>query len=304
MNLPFNTDTVKELVGANLVLSKNDTHSPMFYPLANTVFKDGGKAIDGKWETMDGTLRMLDEKDGLAYEFRALETKNGIVYAVGRNVLAASRNTLHRKVPLSRDFGICVSSHVNYEKETTPVLLRSLKSSGFNTEKVVIVVGGDNGKGTTVSIDPNFGAKIVRKNRHFLGLTALTEHEHMESMPYWLLLHDTCSVEMDFVSKTADIDVGLNPDVVLLRPASEKLEIGIYSHKFLKDHMDVTLSSGLLGHIDVLTAKSNISVMMNTPMIVRPEKDIYGAGVKRETLLFSAMGILKYRGKAIDGGKP
>jgi hypothetical protein len=304
MNLPFDSNTVKELIGTNLALSKNEIYSSFFHPIVGTAFEENGNAKGiGVWETMDGVLRMLDKKGGLVYEFRTLETKNSAVYAVGRNVLSLSRTILHKKIPLSANFGICVSTHINYEKDAIPVLLKSLQKSGFKTDKVLIVVGGDS-KNSTVAIDPNFGAKVIRKSRNLLGFTALTEYAHMESSPYWLLLHDTCSVDKDFTSKMAEVDVGLNPDIVLPRPSSERLEIGIYSLKFLKAHMDASFTSGFTSYLDTLTSKTNVAVILNTPVIMEPEKDIYGTGVKRETLLFSSLGILKYRGKAMDGGKP
>jgi len=307
MRLPFAAYTVKEIIGDDLVLSKNSTCSPLFYPAANVTLEDGGGVAGfGKWETMDGTLRILDKRGGLSYEFRGLETRNGVVYAVGMSVLSMSRVTIHKKVPLLSGFGVCVSSHVAYEKEALPVLFTSLKNSGFDTEKVLVVVGGESDakKNGIVTTDPNFGARIIRKDCNFLGFTALTEHAHMESSPYWMLLHDTCSVEKSFTAKMSSVDVGLSPDIVLLRSPQEKLEIGIYSSKFLHEHMDTTLSSGLLEYLNALTMKANVAVVLNALADTKVEKDIYGTGVKRETLLFSSLGILKYRGKAMDGGKP
>ena len=314
LSLPFDTEMMKELFGSTLVLSRNSAYSTLFLPFSEIVLNAGGLAKGiGGWEIIDGVLRLNDEKGGLLFEFRALETRNHCVYAVGRSVrefgesslTGLYRITLHKKALLaSTDVGICVSSHAEYEKATLPRLFKSLKREGFNMNNVFAVVGGDNKATGEKKFDSEHGVSITRQKQNFMGFTAFSELSNFGALRYWLLLHDTCDVIDGFYSKLRYLDIGLNPDMVLFKHPKEKLEIGIYSANFIE-------SRGILGqsvkqneYLETLISRADLAVALDSTVKKEIERDIYGTGVRRETLVFNSLGIRKFKGKVASGGKP
>ena len=311
LSLPFDGDVISELIGSVLVLSQNSAHSTLFLPFNEIILSSGGQAKGiGGWGIEDGVLRLYDEKGGLLYEFRAIETKNNCVYAVGRNVLLSSlegvsRVILHKKSLLSStDVGICVSSHVEYEKSTLPRLFKSLKREGFNMNNVFVVVGGDNKATGESSIDSEYKVRITRQKQNFMGFTAFSELSDFGSLHYWLLLHDTCDVVDGFYSKLKSLDIGLSPDMILFQHPKEKLEIGVYSAKFIKSRGIPNQSVKPTEYLGILVNRANLVVALDSVIKKEVERDIYGTGIKREPLLFNSLGIRKFKGKVTSGGKP
>jgi hypothetical protein len=308
MRLPFDDNGVKEdLVGKPVVLLKNDSGSPFFDVVLDTKLGSNGEVESiGRWETQDGALRLLDKKGGLAYEFRGIETRNGCVYAVGRNVLempidGMRRAILYPKVSAANGIGICVSSHVEYEEVALPKLLKSLELDGFDMKKVLVVVGGD--KKHSKAFDTRFNVNVIRRKKNALGFTALCDIEEFSSYPYWLLLHDTCDVVDGFTQNLSSIDVGLNPDMILFRPPQEAVEIAIYSSAFVRS-INITSDIKPNAYFLSLLGKARTIETLNVPMKKEPPKDIYGTGIKRETIVLQSLGIRKFRGRNMSGGKP
>lgn len=308
--LPFDENVLSEYFGSTLVLSKNNAYSSLFETIKEIVLvKDGSaKGIDS-WEIHDGSLRLCED-GGLRYEFCSTETKNGCVYAVGRDVLESSANgvsrvILHRKSFIaSTDVGVCASSHADYEKATLPRLFKSLKRNGFNMNNVFAVVGGDFKTAGETNIDPEYKVKVIRQKPNYMGFTAFSELSDFGALHYWLLLHDTCDVTDGFTEKIKTLDIGLNPDIILFSHPKEKSEIGIYSSDFIKKCGLPT--QGVKGHefLDVLISRAKIVVALNATTKKETERDVYGMGNKRETILFHSLGIRKYKGKVVVNGKP
>jgi hypothetical protein len=309
MQLPFDGDVVGSFAGKPMVLSRGTMHTNRFYPLLDIIFEqDGTISVDGlgKWETQAGTLRLLDKRGGLHYEFRALETRNGVVYAMGRSVISTThdgfeRVTLHEKKTMP-GVGVCISSTASYADITLPVLFKSLKKAGFNMANVFVSVGGDTKDDGKETVDPKYGVKIFKHKYSRMGYTALMEFGQLACLPYWLLLHDTCAVTEDSLKKLAEVDVGMNPDIVLLRPPEERNEIGFYSSEFIQTSVDMPSDLTATNYLSMMVSRASVVSILNSPWLVELEQDIYGTGNKRETLLFSSLGIKKFKGK--DTGKP
>jgi hypothetical protein len=308
MRLPFDNDSVKEdLAGKPVVLLKNDSGSSFFDVVLETRLESVGEVTGiGNWGTQDGALRLLDKRGGLAYEFRGIETRNGCVYAVGRNVLEMPVDGMRRVILYPKvsptSIGVCVSSHVEYEEIALPKLLKSLELDGFDMKKVLVVVGGD--KKDSKAFDTRFNVNIVRRKKNALGFTALCNVDEFAENQYWLLLHDTCDVVKGFSQNILSVDVGLNPDIVLIGQPKEYSEIAIYSSAFIKDNSGFTSDVKPSGYFPGMVAKARTVVVLNVPMKKEPPKDIYGTGVKRETIVLQSLGIRKFRGRNMSGGKP
>lgn len=291
-DLPFTNETVLALAGKKIVLSENFRNAPLFKAYWTIQVKSGGDTDRGYFEVVDGVLRLMD-KQGLFCEFTGVESRNGVVYAVGVNAQTVAksgldRTTLHERIPLDKDgFGICISSHVSYAAKTLPVLLDSLRKAKFDMTKVVAIVGGYKGE----KIEELEGAKVVyqaENGKGFGGLSGATSE-----FPYWLLLHDTCEAERSFVESFVDIDIGLSPDVVRLR---EDLNdwTGFYKIEFI-DKIRDEIRTNPDAALELINRLANVVTVVSGKVHAEKVKDIYGTGNKRliEKL---PVGIRKYRG--------
>jgi hypothetical protein len=273
-------------------LSENFRNAPLFKSYWTIQVKSGGDTDRGYFEVVDGVLRLMD-KQGLFCEFTGVESRNGVVYAVGVNaqIIAKSgldRTIMHERVPLGKnDFGICISSHVSYASKTLPVLLDSLRKAKFDMRRVVAVVGGYKGS-KTEEIE---GAKVVYQEENGKGFGGLVAAS--DEFEYWLLLHDTCEAERSFVESFVDVDIGLNPDVVRLREDIEDWT-GFYKTVFvnkIKDEIRTNPDAAL----ELISRLANVITVVAGKVPAEKVKDIYGTGNKRliEKL---PVGIRKYRG--------
>jgi hypothetical protein len=290
--LPFGEELIVNMGGKTMVLSENFLNSPVFRSFWTVDVKSGGDIDRGYFEVVDGVLRLVD-KSGLFGEFNCIEARNGVVYVVGMPALKVSKEgldrlTMHEKVSLGKDeFGICISSHVNYAKNTLPLLLDSLNKAKFDMSKVIVIVGGFVGeKEETIE-----GARVLYTSTNGKGFGGLSGTD--DRYKYWLLLHDTCEAERSFVRDFVDVDIGLNPDVVRLRSDNDDWT-GFYSTEFIKKIKDEITNSNkdIVGLIN-----KQAKVVTVIPGIVKTsgEKDVYGTGNKR-VIDALPVGVRKFRG--------
>lgn len=290
--LPFNDETVQALVGRTMVLSEQHRNESMFKAFSTTLVKAAGVIDRGYFEVSDGVLRLMD-KQGLFCEFHGLETRNGAVYAVGTAAQTVSRHGFDRIVMHERktldagDFGICISSHVTYAKTTLPLLLESIRKAKFDMSRVVAVVGGYAGDKT----EEMEGAKVIYQEADGKGFGGLVGANG--TLSYWLLLHDTSEAERSFVEDSANIDIGLNPDVVRLQMDKGDWT-GFYRTVFLDKLRDeIILHPNQIG-VQVLQ-NARVVTAVSGQVVEAGLKDVYGTGNKRliEKL---PVGIRKFRG--------
>lgn len=291
--LPFNAGMINEMVGRTMVLSENNRNEASFRPFWTFQVKSGGDLDRGHFEVEDGILRLMDRK-GLFCEFTGMESRNGMVFLTGTAAQTVSRTgfdriTMHERIIMGKsgNFGICISSHVSYAKETLPLLLDSIRKAKFDMAKVVAVVGGFKGNKTEV-IE---GATVIYQEDNgqgFGGLTAATK-----ACDYWLLLHDTCEAERSFIGEVGDIDIGLAPDVIRLRGDTEDWT-GFYRTPFIEKIIEDVKAKGIPSAQAIKQMAKVVSIVQGK-ITESGFKDIYGTGHKRlvEKL---PIGIRKFRG--------
>lgn len=298
--LPFSDETIKEMVGRTMVLSDHNPLQTMFRTIMNTPVQSGGDFPRGRFEVVDGILNMIDSQ-GLFCEFAGTETRNGIVYAVGKSVQTTSVNgadriTMHEKTPLPKGkFGICISSNARYYRTTLPMLLESIRKARVDMSSVVAVVGGlGSDKMSIMDGDTMEGAKIVYRQEDGFGFNGLLAANG--DFPYWLLLHDTCEMERSFADLSGDVDIGLAPDVIRLRKI-ENDWTGFYRTGFLdRIRPQITDRLDSIGEI----IKNSVRVVTHVPgnIVEAGVKDVYGKG-NRRVIEKLPIGIRKYR--AVSG---
>jgi len=305
---PFDDSAVDNMAGKTMVLSTNHRNESVFVPFEELEVETGGDCKNGcRFEVLDGKLRLLEDSM-LQYIFEGIEARAGVPYVVGWSVTETKKDgyervTLHEKKTISAsECGVCVSSHLEYEDKTIEPLLKSLKKTGFEMSKVLVVVGGDaRGDGETKRDD---GVRIIRNGSKMSGFVGLSEAMKTDGFEYWLLVHDTCDFEKEFVSKLSTIDVGLRPDVILLRPVEDHSEMGFYSSAFLKRSGKVLTEWSTHTLLTAIMAATSIMTVAKGKISEDGDRDVYGTGVKRRVLTISSVGIRKFEGRIRRGGRP
>lgn len=305
--LPFTKESLTtDMVGKTFVLASNVRGQSQYSPIKEMTVKDvDGTCNDGiRLEAVNGILYLFD-RNTLFAMFSEIGTNGDVVFAVGYSTLEISKSgydrfILYEKVMLSTlPYGICISSHVDFEKRTLPVILGSLTKSGFDKSRVFVVIGGD--KRNDGVVEDRDGVIVVRKNVATMGFVALTEIARIPGMAYWLLLHDTCEFEKNFVDKAGQTDVGLRQDMVLFRPKEDNSELGFYKTSFVANAgVDVSVKN--LGAFSAFIRASSTVTSAGKPE-TGAEKDIYGEGTKRK-IVFLPAGVKKYEGRTARGGRP
>lgn len=312
MSLPFGDVTLKELDGKTVVLAENHRNENFFVcDRALTVL--GGGDCDKGWgfETHRGALMLMRDGDlgsrSCICEFRGLECRGGAVYAVGHRLdeeakYGFSRMVLYEKRALKPEScGVCVSSHVHYESKTLEPLLKSIRKTGFDMGKVVVMVDGDP-KWNGWSDDRADKVTVLRSDADAMGFAGLLAVGRTALEPeYWLLVHDTCEFERDFVEKMSKVDVGLEPDVVLLDKGSE---MGFYKSEFVKGcgvDIEDTMPAALFG---AFMRKALVVTVADGKVERLGEKDVYGTGRARKVVRMASVGLRKFTGRDARGGRP
>ena len=288
--LPFSDDTINQLSGKTMVLSDHNRCETKFKPFKNIVVKSGGDVDGGHFEVENGVLRLMDDQ-GLAYIFNGLETRNGSVYALGANARTISKNghdriVMHEQALLGNNFGICISSTVSYADKTLKPLLESIRKANFDMSKVVVVVGGFSGEKTEVVE----GATVIYRHNDEQGFNGLAGISGF--MPYWLMLHDTCEAERNFMSLVNNIDIGLSPDVILLRHDVADW-MGFYSFKFL-DRIKYSLGGTFEESLSAIKDSAGTIVTLGCTVTELGKRDVFGMGNTRLIKKINGVGIRKF----------
>lgn len=305
--LPFDESVIDVMSGRTMVLAENHRNENLFTPVKELRVLGGGDC-EKPWriEVLGGCLRVLREEK-LFCEFCGLESRGGIPYAVGRRVDVEHKHGFGRIVMYEKrclkpaEYGVCVSSHVQYEKGTVEPILKSLRKTGFDMSRVVVVVDGDK-RWASWSDDRADGVRVERADVDAMGFAGLNAAGN--DYPYWLLVHDTCEFDRDFQDKIAGVDVGLEPDVVLLSSPEEKSEIGLYSGKFVAG-AEVDIKATRYDRLfDMFMARARTVLVAPGKVSVVGSKDVYGNGVMRKVMRFESLGLKKFSGKITRGGRP
>ena len=258
-----------------------------------------------RWEVDDEALHLRDERGSKTHLINGIEVCKGVKYFTGETYRVSScggqlRMLLYERKSLGDDFHIVISSHVDYETETLPRLIRSLHREGIPDEKITVVVAGSHrGSATMVK-----GYKRVAFEGNFMGCTGLAYmmgHHEIEENNI-LLLHDTCEADIGFKDKIENLDVGLPYEVI-----SGHLEIGVWSRAFLERMKDIEgMNLNVISTYQVYNALIDMCVLaknLGEGNFLRA-KDVYGTGIKRQVMELPLLGIKKYLGGSMTGGRP
>lgn len=304
---PFDKGSLMACFGGEAVIANNVQPSPEFSDFQKCRLEPDGK-ISGEgvyksWSIEGGALFLHDVRGTAICEFNGAEIRNGTAYATGERLLSASmkgfsRCIMYPFVPVTNmKLKIAVSSHADYHQETVPRLLRSLKRNGFESDDILVVVGG-----SAPWVDTVDGVKTVHVEENKMGWTAAQTACHTDGADYWLFLHDTCEATNDFGELLGQVDVGVMYDVIRFS-RDKRHDIGIFSSDFLLRNQDALDGRPDKIGPNLFGAAKMISLAEEKRSTLKV-KDVYGLGMERDVVLYAGIGIKKYAGREATGGRP
>jgi hypothetical protein len=302
MQFPFQNKTHEEggLIGQTFSVYGNEKLTNAFSFISNVTFMSDGKTGQGwHWEIDSGQLYVLNDTGDRQFEFNGVELVNGRVVAVGLQLAerTVKRVIMHEQKPLSDEFWeIRVSSCKNHQEKVIPAFRKSLKRANVTEDKVTVVVG-------SVPYAEAYSSKsgdmtFVSDERNLKGFTGLlpsyNNKQRIYPDSYYVLLHDTCTVKEGFLEWLSDIDLGLNPDVILFRPPNEGTELGVYSGKFLIEQEDLEVwKEG--ERLPRLLGRANVVMVIGGHMTIRPPEDHYDEKKMRQEIVLARPHISKMK---------
>lgn len=300
MIFPFLPDATFEeggIIGQTFALYENRMLTNKYNELETIMFMPGGLTSQGwHWRVDGGCLYITDDTGVLQFEFNSAEIVKGRMSAVGIRVGNGTvcRVVMHEVSTLQDGWKVRISSCPQYSKALT-TLLKTLKREDIGKDKIQVVVG-------SVPYKDAFKKKIggiehISDTRNLRGFTALladSKDSVVKADMRYVLLHDTCKVSNGFKAWLSNVDVGLNPDIILLRPPEEGLELGIYSGEFLlnQDDLDVLKSKDML---DTLVDRAEVVLVVGGNRTVHEPSDPYQEKRLREEIVFSRPRISKMK---------
>jgi hypothetical protein len=290
MNFPFG-----EISGTYEIYRNQQLDNEFRLDCEVTFMEDGKTAEKLEWSVDGGILRLRDGDGTVAYEFIGVEMVNGIVAASGfyRYQGVPERVVMCKRLLLSEvKWRICVSSHPKNEKDVMPKLIKSMKQAGVDLSAVTVVVGSVP-YAEAFSRKSSDGISYVSTDINLKGLTSLSKVCN-EGVEYHFMMHDTCTVAEDFMARMGAISLGLHPDIVLFRPPSEGLDMGVYSESFLEEQDDL-VSIQDRDRFDTLWRRAEVAVIMPGIKVVRSPQDHYHNKVLRAEWKMSRVGVSKLK---------
>lgn len=311
MQFPFSENTSYEdggFIGKSFSVYANQTQTNSFELIDTVTFMASGRTAEGwQWRVEDGGLHIADDTGRTRFSFNGVELVNGRVVAVGLEVAnrVARRVVMCAKDKIS-DVEIRVSSCKKHG-EIVPVLLKSMRRDGVPDDQVTVIVGS---VPYAEEFDKTFdNIRYVSDERDMRGFTALScgrgpaaaGEQLVEEDKRYMLLHDTCQVGKGFHQWLENVDVGLNPDIILLRPPEEGLELGIYSGSFLMNQEDLETFKQA-ERLNVLLGRASVVIVVGGHAAVNAPEDHYFDGRTRQEMVFARPHVTKFK-KALKTGR-
>lgn len=205
------------------------------------------------------------------------------------------------------NFKIVISSHIRSYQTTAPLFIESLIRGGLPSEKILLVVGGNDSKSKssflkceTVFVDHN--------SYDHTGLIELLEGKHESD--YWFSSHDTCIAGHKFVSFLNQYIP--KKDYVSMTDMGW-LNMGLFKDSYLKRNKDYILSLKNCSKIRAILSERVFTRLEDFDYFVPDcncirtleNENIYKDDKKRNVLYFKGMDFYKYQSyEALNIMKP
>lgn len=185
------------------------------------------------------------------------------------------------KTPLKIKY--IISSHINYYRDTYPIIVTSLLNAGISFNDIIMVVGGVTDTVSMMGDNHLYMTNIIPVKYNSFDLTGLiyiTENLNILEFTHVFLLHDTCLVGPKFGLLSQKFD---STDVIkTLRPGIS-MNIGLYSKYILEKNLKTIL---------------NLKFYPNTPEQLQSIKEFF---VLNEDIVFKTYPEQCYKNHYVNG---
>jgi hypothetical protein len=205
------------------------------------------------------------------------------------------------------NFKIVISSHIRSYQTIAPLFIESLIRAGLSTEKIILVIGGNDSKSNSSFLDCK--AIFVDHNSYdHTGLIEVLESNHESD--YWFSTHDTCIAGSEFVRFLNQYTP--KKDYVSMTDMGW-LNMGLFKKSYLERNKDYIISLKNCSKIRAILSERVFTRLEDFDYFVPDyncirtleNENIYKDDKKRNVLYFKGIDFYKYQSyEALNIMKP
>jgi len=205
------------------------------------------------------------------------------------------------------NFKIVITSHIKSYQTTVPLLINSLTRNNFDSEKILLVIGGNENKSESTYL--NCQAVFVDHNSFdHTGLIEILEGKHKSD--YWFSSHDTCIAGPNFIKFLRNYKP--KKDYVSMTEMGW-LNMGLFKNSYLERNKEYIFSLKNCSKIRAILSERVFTRLEDYDYFVRDNncirslenENIYNDDKKRNVLFFKDLDFYKYQSyEALNIMKP
>ncbi len=205
------------------------------------------------------------------------------------------------------NFKIVISSHIKSYQKTIPLLINSLTRNNLDTNKILIVIGGNETRSESTYL--NCQTIFVDHNSYdHTGLIEIIEGNH--ETDYWFSSHDTCIAGAGFVNFL--LKYKPKKDYVSMTDMGW-LNMGLFKYSYLKRNKQYILSLKNCSKIRAILSERVFTRLEDYDYFIKDHncirslenENIYNDDKKRNVLYFKGIDFYKYQSyEALNTMKP
>ena len=195
------------------------------------------------------------------------------------------------------NFKIVITSHIKSYQTTVPLLINSLLRSKIDSNKILIVVGGNKTKTESTFLDCQ--AIFVDQNSYdHTGLIEILEGNHKSD--YWFSSHDTCIVGPKFGDYLSNFEP--KKDYTSMTDMGW-LNMGLFKHSYLERNKQYIFSLKNCSKIRAILSERVFTRLEDYDFFIKDHncirslenENIYKDDKKRNVLYFKNLDFYKYQ---------
>ncbi len=205
------------------------------------------------------------------------------------------------------NFKIVITSHIKSYQTTVPLLINSLTRNNFDSEKILLVIGGNENKSESTYL--NCQAVFVDHNSFdHTGLIEILEGKHKSD--YWFSSHDTCIAGPNFIKFLRNYKP--KKDYVSMTEMGW-LNMGLFKNSYLERNKEYIFSLKNCSKIRAILSERVFTRLEDYDYFIRDNncirslenENIYNDDKKRNVLFFKGLDFYKYQSyEALNIMKP
>ena len=205
------------------------------------------------------------------------------------------------------NFKIVITSHIKSYQTTVPLLINSLTRNNFDSEKILLVIGGNENKSESTYL--NCQTVFVDHNSFdHTGLIEILEGKHKSD--YWFSSHDTCIAGPNFIRFLRNYKP--KKDYVSMTEMGW-LNMGLFKNSYLERNKEYIFSLKNCSKIRAILSERVFTRLEDYDYFIRDNncirslenENIYNDDKKRNVLYFKGLDFYKYQSyEALNIMKP